>query len=1017
MAQVRTGNIFGTVVDDQGNPLPGVTVTLTGTLTAPTPAVTGQRGVFRFLSLAPAVDYALKAELEGFKTVTRGDIIVNAGVNVEIELVMEVGAIAEEVTVTATTPVVDAKKTTVGLNITRDILQALPSARDPWDIINMAPAVALTMDNVGGIDGGQQPGFRARGSSGGSNYWAMDGMAVTETAAVGGSFGYYDYDVFEEMSVTVGGSDVTVQTGGVQVNMVTRRAGNKISFAGRYYLVDPWFQADNFTEELAAEGARGVDQFREFKDFGFNIGIPLIRDKAWFWGAYGVQDIEVTTLYGNNDDTLLSTLAGKLNVQIIPQNRLEIFAQGNRKQKYGRDQSAQNPQGMIQRPVYHFGFPVLKIQDEHMFGNDLFVSLKWGVYDGGFEIVPVMDSDLTTYRIWDQEDDRYYNSHYYYRVKKPAYQTSAVLDYFNDELLGASHNFKIGFEYSDRDQASDDSRWPGNVTVVRNYINPTIDFDGDQLPDIPTSSNFKRLEYYRGSHNENFGTTNLSLFASDTITFGRFNIILGLRYDRQHPFIGAFNRAAIERDVWDGSLSGNRLADEQTINLLDAFLPGFPVPEQDGIDVNGDTYNWVDWSPRLGLTMDVFGDGRTIAKASFSRYGQYMGIGEAGRYRAGGASGWADFWWQDNGDGVVNFTELYWHNIDVAPTYTAYRVFDDAGNLVGNLDDASGSFWGGFDPNDPLASTAPFEQVDPDAQGQRTTEMILSLEHELLPDFAVGANFSYRYYDNFRWWLNYWPDTGVFENSGQWIAWKQVPSNVPGIGSTKDAAGKTYYYQSEAGTEYTPYERIRKRPDYHLTYWGLDITANKRLSNKWMLNASFTYNQQGRHFGDQGYTDPNNIWAFEGQPDTTYFADWIVKLAGLYQLPYNINFSFTYRGRNGWPVREYFDIIDYTVPNTRSREHRVYLTPDRSERLDSYHNLSLRLEKRLNLFEGRIYLMADVFNAFNLAIRERRSDKDYGNYYVFEDASENYFVENINYFRLNNIMNPRVVRFGVRYEF
>ena len=69
---------------------------------------------------------------------------------------MVVGMINEQVTVVAPTPVLDRKKTSVGLNVTRDILQALPSARDPWDIINMTPGVVMSMDNVGGIDGGQR---------------------------------------------------------------------------------------------------------------------------------------------------------------------------------------------------------------------------------------------------------------------------------------------------------------------------------------------------------------------------------------------------------------------------------------------------------------------------------------------------------------------------------------------------------------------------------------------------------------------------------------------------------------------------------------------------------------------------------------------------------------------------------------------------------------------------------------------------------------------------------------------
>jgi hypothetical protein len=66
-AQQRTGDIYGTVTDSEGNPLPGVTVTLTGSKTAPVTSITSNQGRFRFVSLSPAADYTIKAELEGFK--------------------------------------------------------------------------------------------------------------------------------------------------------------------------------------------------------------------------------------------------------------------------------------------------------------------------------------------------------------------------------------------------------------------------------------------------------------------------------------------------------------------------------------------------------------------------------------------------------------------------------------------------------------------------------------------------------------------------------------------------------------------------------------------------------------------------------------------------------------------------------------------------------------------------------------------------------------------------------------
>ncbi|MBN1273138.1 MAG: TonB-dependent receptor, partial [Candidatus Aminicenantes bacterium] len=362
MAQQRTGNIMGKVVDTDNTPLPGVTVTLTGALTAPMTSITSAEGVFRFISLPPARDYTVKAELEGFKAAIQENVIVVVGANVELTMVMEMGAIEEEVTVTAVTPVVDTKKTSVGTNVTQEILQELPTARDPWVILQMAPSVIVDRENVGGAESGQQSNYVARGAGTyDNNVWAMDGIVITDPAAIGASPSYYDFDAFEEMQITVGGADVTVQTGGIAMNMVTRRGGNKVTLGGRFYMTDSKFQADHVdaVEEYELDG---VNKVNNNKDYGFNIGIPLVKDRAWFWGSFGVQDIKTTTVYGTKDDTLMTNMAAKLNIQIIPENRFEAFIHVGKKEKFGRSASAALPDGYMQGGRYHFGSPILKFQ-------------------------------------------------------------------------------------------------------------------------------------------------------------------------------------------------------------------------------------------------------------------------------------------------------------------------------------------------------------------------------------------------------------------------------------------------------------------------------------------------------------------------------------------------------------------------------------------------------------------------------------------------------------------------------
>ena len=230
-AQLQTGNLYGTVQDEQGSPLPGVTVTLTGG-GAPQVQVTNAQGQFRFLGLGPG-SYALKAELEGFSTVDYPNITINVGRNTEIEVTMS-GAVEDVITVTAESPLLDERRITTGATVASTELEKIPTARDPWAILQTTPGVLTDRINVGGNESGQQSQYVGPGSGGDQAVWSVDGVVITDMAALGSSPAYYDFDAFEEMQVTTGGSDSTIATGGVVLNMVTKRGTNEWRGSGRY---------------------------------------------------------------------------------------------------------------------------------------------------------------------------------------------------------------------------------------------------------------------------------------------------------------------------------------------------------------------------------------------------------------------------------------------------------------------------------------------------------------------------------------------------------------------------------------------------------------------------------------------------------------------------------------------------------------------------------------------------------------------------------------------------------------
>jgi hypothetical protein len=385
----------------------------------------------------------------------------------------------------------------------------------------------------------------------------------------------------------------------------------------------------------------------------------------------------------------------------------------------------------------------------------------------------------------------------------------------------------------------------------------------------------------------------------------------------------------------------------------------------------------------------------------------------------GGAGGWIDFWWLDaDNNWIVDLPELYWHTVSKKPTYQLYRAFDNAGNFVGDFKDASGIMYGSYDPLNPQATVDPYQQVDGNAGSSRTSELMLTLERELFTDFAVSVNASYRRAGSTRWTLTYYPGTGLLE-SQDWYQSAGTPP-VTSVVDWKDAKNQEWYVLKK-GFAYTPNSWVKKRPEYHRDFFGIDVIFNKRLSNKWMVNGSLSWVHEVAQYGDKGILNKTNLWAFENTPVGGYssagnylYARWMAKIGGLYQFPWDITASMTFLAREGFPIVENLTIVDYSQPNPRSQSATLYLKRWGSERLANFYNLSLRFEKMIRLADiGKIYLMADVFNVFNSAIVTTRYFREHGTYYVHNS----YFRPNVNDYKPQQILNPLAVRLGLRFLF
>src|SRR5262249_7057890 len=394
-AQVSTGRIDTAIVDSTGAVLPGVMVDISGPQSHS--AVTDNLGEVHFLNLAPGA-YTVSAKLPGFGDYLNKNVVVATGASVPLKISMSVAGVSTQVQVTSESPVVDVKKVTQTTNVTVEELQSIPSARDPWVVLQTVPGIIVDRVNVGGAESGQQSAYMAKGAGTADNTWNMDGVAITDMAATGATPTYYDFDMFQEMQVTTGGADLTSATPGVQLNMVLKSGSNTPHGSTRYYFENESLQSNNMPADLAAALGSPTgkgNRTHQYYDYGFELGGPLVKNRLWAWGAASETHVDLLASKGGRDKTDLQYTSLKATGEISKGFRANYtFFRGN-KQKFGRGASATRPPETTydqKGPT-----PLNKGEVDFVVGDNMFVSVKAGRTAGGFSLTAEGGADKSVY--------------------------------------------------------------------------------------------------------------------------------------------------------------------------------------------------------------------------------------------------------------------------------------------------------------------------------------------------------------------------------------------------------------------------------------------------------------------------------------------------------------------------------------------------------------------------------------------------------------------------------------------
>ena len=612
IAQQRTGNIYGTIIDEQGTKFPGVMVKISSGMIGTLTTFTNSNGQFRFLSLSPG-KYSLVAELEGFTKITQKEVVISIGNNVTLKYTMSPKAIKEEITVVAAPIVLDVKKTTHSTNMTNDELQTMPSARDPYVIIQMAPGIVMDRENVGGSESGQQSSFTSHGSSRSDATWNMDGINVTDQVAAGAAPQYFNFDSFQEMQIQTAGADVTAMTPGVQINIVTKRGSNKLSGGGRFYITDKAFQGKNTPDDFNLDSYNPA-RINQIVDWGLNLGGAIFKDKLWGWIGYGANDISKSTLSSDNaTEQNLDQIDAKLNA-IFGSHRIEVAFNYNYKLVEGR---VSNSDRDAWESHYNQTSPgwMLKIQDEITVGENLFLSLKGSHLAGGFKLAPIGPVNGVSY--YDRENAAYSGTYRMTDYVRPQYFGGLSGNYYLNGFLGTNHEIKFGVEYK---------AFPRKRT--RDYESLRLYYR-----DISDLSTGYRVRIYRDS-NLNLFYDRYSFYLQDSFSLGKLNIVAGVRYDSQQ---GSGDEVYAPGSNFDWAGEYN-----------------FPDVNTKPQDLN---FKWQNFSPRISMIYDIFGTGKTLLKANYATYIDHFNTGFA--YSLASTYGYQNWNWKDdNQDMQVQGSEV-----------------------------------------------------------------------------------------------------------------------------------------------------------------------------------------------------------------------------------------------------------------------------------------------------------------------------------------------------------------------
>ena len=617
IAGTTEGIINGVVTDSSGAVLPGVKVTASGSAAMGTPStITDQNGTYRLPALPPG-DYKVVFEQAGFGTVTREGIHISLGFTATVNAEMKPGAVSENVTVVAESPVIDVQSNSVSTALDSRQMVNLPGSRDFWAVVAQVPAVALGRMDVGGSNALTQQPYTAYGltSGGGVNRGEVEGIMVNEGAGGGGSDFYYtDYGSMAEVSVNAVGNTAQMPNPGVLTQFIAKSGGNQ--FHGDVYFdyENDTMEATNIDASQIAKGLSGSKTFSVydlnrlslFRDFNADAGGYIIKDRLWWYGAYRytVTDQRYPTLLDDIQNTWAPVYTGKVTYNLSPKHRFIGYYQHENKSQPDYlgaifiSGGRATPALMTKDSVWHSVFPlfVWKAEYDWVISPSLVAEIRTGQYHSNWTRVGKSPDP----RVEDLGNNLVSGGVYATNLDRSRPQVNGSLTYTKSGWLG-THNFKLGGEYM-RDLLTQPFGPFPNACNCVSILNNGTPLD---------------VYLYQSNVSKN-GLATTGFYVNDTWQIlRRLTLNIGVRFDRER-----------------------------------VFLPGQTGPNGQQFAAVDNAVDWNNWGPRLGVAYDVTGKGRSLVKFGFGQFYLYPGADFAANLNPNPPGWYKEYAWTDtNGNG------------------------------------------------------------------------------------------------------------------------------------------------------------------------------------------------------------------------------------------------------------------------------------------------------------------------------------------------------------------------------